>query len=55
MAGLFVLFILVGIFEPNRSFVTSNRSFVTSNRSFVTSDANLHHLTPFYLFDHLCK
>ena len=38
MAGLFVLFMLVGIFEPNRSFVTSNRSFVTSNRSFVTSE-----------------
>ena len=55
MAGLFVLFMLVGIFEPNRSFVTSNRSFVTSNRSFGLLDANLHHLTPFYLFDHLCQ
>ena len=51
MAGLFVLFMLVGIFEPNRSFVTSNRSFVTSE----LLDANLHHLTPFYLFDHLCQ
>ena len=48
LAGLFVLFMLVGIFEPNRSFVTSNRSFVTSE----LLDANLHH---FYLFDHLCK
>ena len=44
MAGLFVLFVLVGIFEPNRSFVTSE-----------LLDANLHHLTPFYLFDHLCQ
>ena len=51
LAGLFVLFMLVGIFEPNRSFVTSNRSFVTSE----LLDANLHHLTPFYLFDHLCQ
>ena len=41
MAGLFVLFMLVGIFEPNRSFVTSE-----------LLDANLHH---FYLFDHLCQ
>ena len=47
-AALFVLFMLVGIFEPNRSFVTSNRSF-------GLLDANLHHLTPFYLFDHLCQ
>ena len=44
LIGLFVLFMLVGIFEPNRSFVTSE-----------LLDANLHHLTPFYLFDHLCQ
>ena len=47
-AGLFVLSMLVGIFEPKRSFVSSNRSF-------GLLDANLHHLTPFYLFDHLCQ
>ena len=35
-AGLFVLFMLVGIFEPNRSFAT-----------FGLLDTNLHHLTPF--------
>ena len=40
-AGLFVLFKLAGISEPNRSF--------------GLLDANLHHLTPFYLFDHLCQ
>ena len=43
-AGLFVLFMLVGIFEPNRSFAT-----------FGLLDTNLHHLTPFYLFDNLCQ
>ena len=41
LAGLFVLFKLAGISEPNRSF--------------GLLDANLHHLTPFYLFDHLCQ
>ena len=43
---LFALFMLVGIFGPNRSFVTSGHGLL---------EANLHHLTPFYLFDHLCQ
>ena len=44
LVGLFVLFMLVGLFEPNKSFVT-----------FGLLDTHLHYLIPLCLLDHLCQ
>lgn len=44
LVGLFVLFMLVGLFEPNKSFVT-----------FGLLDPHLHYLIPLCLLDHLCQ